>query len=137
MYENLVSLAILAFAFSVVSGRIERSIITGPMIFLAFGLVAGPVGLGFLNIDVKALELRVIADLTLALVLFIDAANTDLVTLRSHARIPLRLLLIGLPLCIALGVGVGMVVFPVSRCLRYAFSPLCSPPPMRLSARVL
>jgi NhaP-type Na+/H+ or K+/H+ antiporter len=112
MYENLVSLAVLAFAFSVVSGRIERSIITGPMIFLAFGLVAGPYGLGFLNSDVKAVELRVIADLTLALVLFIDAANTDLVTLRSHARIPLRLLLIGLPLCIALGVGVGMVVFP-------------------------
>ncbi len=112
MYENLVSLAILAFAFSVVSGRIERSIITGPMIFIAFGLVAGPVGLGFLNIEVKTLELRVIADLTLALVLFIDAANADRVILRSHARIPLRLLLIGLPLCIALGVGVGMVVFP-------------------------
>ena len=112
MYENLASLAILAFIFSVVSGRIERSIITGPMIFLAFGLVAGPFGLGFINIDVKAVELRIIADLTLALVLFIDAANADLVTLRSHARIPLRMLLIGLPLCIALGAGVGMVVFP-------------------------
>jgi len=112
MYENLAVLAVFAFMFSVVAGRIERSTITGPIIFIAFGLIAGPVGLGFLNIEVKAVELRVVADLTLALVLFIDAANADLSTLRSHARIPVRMLMIGLPLCIALGAGVGMVVFP-------------------------
>ena len=112
MYENLAVLVVFAFIFSVVAGRIERSTISGPMVFIAFGLIAGPVGLGFLNIEVKAVELRVVADLTLALVLFIDAANADLSTLRSHARIPRRMLLIGLPLCIALGAGVGMVVFP-------------------------
>lgn len=112
MYENLAILALFAFIFSVVAGRIERSTITGPIIFIAFGLIAGPFGLGFLNIEVKAVELRVVADLTLALVLFIDAANSDLSTLRSHARIPFRMLLIGLPLSIALGAGVGMVVFP-------------------------
>jgi NhaP-type Na+/H+ or K+/H+ antiporter len=82
------------------------------MVFIAFGVIAGPVGLGFLNLEVTNVELRVVADLTLALVLFIDAANADLSTLRSHARIPRRMLLIGLPLCIALGAGVGMVVFP-------------------------
>ena len=112
MYENLAALVVFAFIFSVVAGRIERSTITGPMVFIAFGVIAGPVGLGFLNLEVTNVELRVVADLTLALVLFIDAANADLSTLRSHARIPRRMLLIGLPLCIALGAGVGMVVFP-------------------------
>ncbi|MGD8372249.1 MAG: cation:proton antiporter, partial [Syntrophobacterales bacterium] len=112
MYENLAILAAFAFIFSVVAGRIERSTITGPIIFIAFGLISGHYGLGFLNIDVKAVELRVVADLTLALVLFIDAANADLVTLRSHARIPFRMLLFGLPLCIALGAVVGILVFP-------------------------
>ena len=112
MYENLATLVVFAFIFSVVAGRIERSTITGPMVFIAFGVIAGPVGLGFLNLEVTNVELRVVADLTLALVLFIDAANADLSTLRSHARIPRRMLLIGLPLCIALGAGVGMVVFP-------------------------
>jgi NhaP-type Na+/H+ or K+/H+ antiporter len=82
------------------------------MVFIAFGVIAGPVGLGILNMETTNVELRVVADLTLALVLFIDAANADLSTLRSHARIPRRMLLIGLPLCIALGAGVGMVVFP-------------------------
>jgi NhaP-type Na+/H+ or K+/H+ antiporter len=112
MYENLAVLVVFAFIFSVVAGRIERSTITGPMVFIAFGVIAGPVGLGILNMETTNVELRVVADLTLALVLFIDAANADLSTVRSHALIPERMLLIGLPLCIILGVGVGMVVFP-------------------------
>jgi NhaP-type Na+/H+ or K+/H+ antiporter len=112
MYSNVAIMTLFAFAFSVIAGRVERSAVSGPIIFIAFGLIAGPVGLGFLDMDVKDVELRVVADLTLALVLFIDAANADLTTLRTHAVIPRRMLLIGLPLCIALGVGAGMVIFP-------------------------
>ncbi len=112
MYSNLAIMTLFAFAFSVIAGRVERSAVSGPIIFIAFGLIAGPVGLGFLDMDVQDVELRVVADLTLALVLFIDAANADLATLRSHATIPRRMLLIGLPLCIALGVGAGLVIFP-------------------------
>jgi NhaP-type Na+/H+ or K+/H+ antiporter len=112
MYENLAVLALFAFIFSVIAGRVERSTVSGPMIFIAFGLIAGPFGIGFLDMDVTTTELRVIADLTLALVLFIDAANADLSVLRSHAKIPRRMLLIGLPLCIALGIGAGVVIFP-------------------------
>ena len=112
MYDNLAILAAFAFLFSVIAGRIERSAITGPMIYVLFGLLAGPMVFGFLKMDVHAVELRVIADLTLALVLFIDAANADLSTLRTHAIIPRRMLLIGLPLAIALGIGAGWVIFP-------------------------
>ncbi len=112
MYNNLAILAIFAFAFSVIAGRVERSSVTGPIIYIAFGLVAGQVGLGLMDLDINAVELRVIADLTLALVLFIDASNADLKTLRRHATLPRRMLLVGLPLCIALGVGVGILVFP-------------------------
>ena len=112
MYSDLATLTIFAFAFSVIAGRIERSAITGPIIYIFFGLIGGPIGLGFLDIDIKAVELRVIADLTLALVLFLDAANANLSVLRSHSVIPRRMLLIGLPLCIALGTWVGTLIFP-------------------------
>jgi NhaP-type Na+/H+ or K+/H+ antiporter len=112
MYDNLAILAAFAFLFSVIAGRVERSTITGPMIYVLFGLLAGPMVFGFLKMDVQAVELRVIADLTLALVLFIDAANADLSTLRTHAIIPRRMLLIGLPLAIVLGIGAGWVIFP-------------------------
>jgi NhaP-type Na+/H+ or K+/H+ antiporter len=97
MYQNLAILAVFAFLFSVVAGRVERSFVTGPMVYIFFGLIAGSSGLGLLDMDVAAVELRVIADLTLALVLFLDAANADLRVLRAHARIPRRMLLIGLP----------------------------------------
>jgi NhaP-type Na+/H+ or K+/H+ antiporter len=112
MYTDLATLTIFAFAFSVIAGRIERSSISGPIVYIFFGLIGGPIGLGFLDIDIKAVELRVIADLTLALVLFLDAANADLSILRSHSKIPRRMLLVGLPLCIALGTWVGTLIFP-------------------------
>jgi NhaP-type Na+/H+ or K+/H+ antiporter len=112
MYDNLAILAAFAFLFSAIAGRIERSTITGPMIYVLFGLLAGPMVFGFLKMDVQAVEIRVIADLTLALVLFIDAANANLSTLRTHAIIPRRMLLIGLPLAIVLGIAAGRVIFP-------------------------
>ena len=112
MYSELAIFAVFAFAFSSIGGRIERSWISGPIIFIAFGLLVGPMGLGFLELEIDAIALRVIADLTLALVLFIDAANANLETLRTYARIPRRMLLIGLPLCIALGAAIGKQVYP-------------------------
>ena len=112
MYSNLAALAVFALLFSAMSGRIERSWVTGPIVYLIFGFLAGPMVLGLIDIEVEAVELRVIADLTLALVLFIDAANADLKTLATHAVIPRRMLLIGLPLCIVLGVAMGRLVFP-------------------------
>jgi NhaP-type Na+/H+ or K+/H+ antiporter len=112
MYSNLATLSVFALIFSAMSGRIERSWVTGPIIYLIFGFLAGPMVLGLIDIEVEAVELRVIADLTLALVLFIDAANADLKTLATHAVIPRRMLLIGLPLCIVLGVAMGRLVFP-------------------------
>lgn len=42
MYEDLAILALFAFIFSVIAGRVERSSITGPIIFIGFGLLAGP-----------------------------------------------------------------------------------------------
>jgi NhaP-type Na+/H+ or K+/H+ antiporter len=48
--------------------------------------------------------------LTLALVLFTDAASADMGVLRKTKALPIRLLLIGLPLTILLGYGVGVLL---------------------------
>jgi NhaP-type Na+/H+ or K+/H+ antiporter len=97
--------------YSLVAGRLERTPITGPIVYLSFGLVVGPLGLGWLDLDVDRQELRVLADMTLALVLFIDAANANMSVLKKHAAIPVRMLLFGLPMTIALGVVTGMLLF--------------------------
>ncbi len=112
MYHNLAVLAIFAFVYSAVAGRIERSWLSGPIVFVLFGLVSGPHGLGILNVTVTAEGLQAIAELTLAFVLFTDAANTNLGVLRRNLNIPERLLLIGLPLTIGLGFFIGVLVFP-------------------------
>jgi NhaP-type Na+/H+ or K+/H+ antiporter len=112
MYVNLAIIAVIAFIYSAVAGRVERSVVSGPIIFLLIGLICGPLGLGFLDMDVDNIELRMLVDITLALVLFIDAANANLKVLRRNWEIPARMLLIGMPLVIVLGVVFGRYIFP-------------------------
>jgi NhaP-type Na+/H+ or K+/H+ antiporter len=56
--------------------------------------------------------MRLLAELTLAIVLFTDAANANLNILRTYNQIPLRLLVIGLPLCLLAGWGFSLLLFP-------------------------
>jgi NhaP-type Na+/H+ or K+/H+ antiporter len=111
MYEILAVLAGFAMVYAIVAGRVERTWISGPIIFMAFGVLLGPVGIGLLATERNPELLKGLAEMTLALVLFTDAAGADLGVLRRASRLPLRLLLIGLPLTIALGVGAGKLLF--------------------------
>ena len=111
MYENMAIIAAFVFLYSIACGGLERTPINGAVVFTAFGLVLGPLGLGLLTMNVDAEGLSTLAELTLALVLFSDAANANLGELKHSFRIPQRLLLIGLPLTILLGFGAGVLVF--------------------------
>ncbi|WP_428355197.1 cation:proton antiporter [Methyloprofundus sp.] len=117
MYEPLAILAAFVFLYSIVAGGLERTPINGAIVYMAFGLALGPFGfglpdgLGFMDMVVDRELLRSLAELTLGLVLFTDAANANLSVLKDSVRIPNRLLLVGLPLTILLGFGVGMLVF--------------------------
>ena len=111
MYENLAILATFVFLYSIVSGRLDRTPINGAVVFTAFGLALGPLGLGLLKLEMDSEGLRTLAELTLALILFADAANADFGILKKSIQIPRRLLLIGLPLTILLGFGVGVLLF--------------------------
>ena len=111
MYLDLALLAVGALLFSIVAGRVERSWLTGPIVFILFGFLIGPLGLELLSMEVKAGTLKFMAELTLALVLFIDAAGADLKVLRRESAIPTRMLLIGLPLTLLLGFGTGVMLF--------------------------
>jgi len=110
MYEILAVLAAFVLIYVAVAGRVERTWVSGPIVFTAFGLLIGPLGLGVLSMQTDPEALRTLAELTLALVLFTDAAGADLGVLRRVERLPLRLLAIGLPLTIALGFGAGMLL---------------------------
>jgi NhaP-type Na+/H+ or K+/H+ antiporter len=112
VYENGAVLALFILGYSVIAGRVERSWISGPIVFTAAGVILGPNVLGLLRLNLDAEDLRVLAEATLAMVLFTDAANADLRVLRSTVALPERLLLIGLPLTILLGFAVAWLFFP-------------------------
>jgi len=111
MYIELAILALFIFIYSLVAGRVERSVISGPMVFVTVGFLLGPFGLNWLKGDATSDDLRTLADLTLALILFIDAANADMSILKKQFRIPSRMLLLGLPGVIALGFGFAVLMF--------------------------
>jgi len=111
MYIELAILALFVFIYSLVAGRFERSMISGPMVFVVVGFLVGPSALGWLNGDATSNDLRVMADLTLALILFIDAANADMSVLKRQFHIPSRMLLLGLPGAIILGFGFAALIF--------------------------
>jgi NhaP-type Na+/H+ or K+/H+ antiporter len=111
MYIELAIFALFVFCYSIVAGRIERAAASGPIVFVVSGLLMGPLGLGWFDGDVSRAGLRVLADLTLALILFIDAANADLAVLKRHFRIPSRMLLFGLPGVIVIGTVIAALLF--------------------------
>lgn len=111
MHEQLAVLTIFVFLYSLVSKRLERTAFSGPMIFVSAGFLMGPAVLGWFPGEDPDQLLRWLADLTLALFLFIDAANADLTTLRKGYAIPGRMLLIGLPGAIVLGFILAFLMF--------------------------
>jgi len=112
MYIELAILAAFILCYCLVAGRIERSIISGPMVFVVAGFVLGPSVLGWLGKDMDGMSIRIFADITLAIVLFCDASNSNLTVLKSHINLPTRMLLYGLPGAIMLGFAAGYLLFP-------------------------
>ena len=112
MYQNLALLAAFLLAYSIFAGRLESRLLNGPLMFMLVGLILGPALLGVLQPRIDREGLKILAELTLAIVLFSDAANADLKVLRAYEGLPLRLLLIGLPLTILSGWLAGIWLFP-------------------------
>ncbi len=77
---------------ALLSGFIDRSGLPQVAVFLALGAALGPFGLGLLNITLDSPALRVVATLSLALVLFTDAVSLNSVEVKRRASLALRLL---------------------------------------------
>ena len=100
-------------AYGLLSRKVEQSVLTGPMIFVAFGLVVGTPGLDIVEIDLGSTGVALLAEATLGLLLFTDATRIDIVRLRDDAAIPARMLVAGLPLAVIFGTALGALLFDV------------------------
>ena len=86
MYQNIAILGAFIFLYSLASRGLKRTPLHGAILFTAFGLVFGHAGFNLLNPNLDPEGMGAIAELTLALVLFTDAANADLALLRHSSR---------------------------------------------------
>jgi len=103
-------LASVVFAFGLVSRRLEGTILTAPIVFVAAGMVLGPAGLGLVEFGLDDHTVLLLGEIALALLLFTDAARINLSGLRQNEALPLRLLGIGMPLTIALGTATAALL---------------------------
>jgi NhaP-type Na+/H+ or K+/H+ antiporter len=111
---SLASFAVIALGilcFGLVSGRLQRSFLTPPMVFVLFGLLLGEKALGLLTVDFENSIVHALAEITLVLVLFTDAARIDVRACYREHNLAARLLLFGIPLTVLLGTLVAVGLF--------------------------
>lgn len=105
-------LLIAAFlvGFSMIAKRLSSTILTAPMAFLGFGVALHFAGL----VPEEGSEriLHLLAEITLMVLLFLDAARVDHEGLRRNRVWPIRMLLIGIPLAFLFGSVAGWLLLP-------------------------
>ena len=101
---------VLVFLYSLVSQRLQPTVITAPMLFTAAGAATTllPEAARELVLDRKILLL--IAELGLVMLLFADASRINPSLLKAGRSLPIRLLITGMPLTIVLGAVCAIVV---------------------------
>ena len=110
-YPILIFAALLIFAYGLFSRLSERSPISAAMVFVSVGIIAGPLGFDLVELGLNSSTVRVLAELTLILVLFVDASTIDIPSLIQVKGLPFRLLFIGLPLTMVLGIFLAVPFF--------------------------
>ena len=75
--HGLALIAAGVILFGLVSRKLEGTIITAPMVFAAFGLLIGEAVFGLADLDFGHGFIHGLAEVTLILVLFSDAARID------------------------------------------------------------
>jgi NhaP-type Na+/H+ or K+/H+ antiporter len=111
-YDMIALMAGLVCVYAILAGGLEKTPFNGAVIYCAVGLGLGPIGAGWLRFEISANDLRLIAEMALALVLFVDAARADVSVLRRASKLPIRLILLALPLVIVLGWLAGILLLP-------------------------
>ncbi len=110
--QAIAVIAIAVFGYALVSERLAMAPVTAPMVFTAIGLIIGTAGLELVDQDNLTVGvIGALARATLILLLFTDAIRIDLRRLRETAQLPVRLLLIGLPLTVIAGTLLGVAMF--------------------------
>ncbi len=108
--DDIGVIAAVLVVYSLISRRLEGWLVSGPMFFVAAGILLGPDVANVVDLELTSETGLLIAEVTLVIVLFSDAGRIDLAALRENTSLPARLLGIGMPLTIGLGIVAGTLL---------------------------
>jgi NhaP-type Na+/H+ or K+/H+ antiporter len=109
---ELAAIAAVFLAFSLVSRRLQNTVLTASIFFVGAGLVLGSRLIRAVDLSQVAPFFLVVGVVALSLSFFNQASRINPATLPGAAALPARLLLIGLPLTAVAGALVGAWLFP-------------------------
>lgn len=99
-----------AIVYAMVAKRLSQTPITAPIIFLSVGAILAYAGI--IPLTEAEHMLHLVAEVTLIILLFLDAAKIDFKALFKTRAWPIRMLLIGLPLSVVFGAILAWFIFP-------------------------
>jgi NhaP-type Na+/H+ or K+/H+ antiporter len=102
LIAGLALIGIVIVVSALLSGLIDRTGLPQVAVFIAIGAALGPAGLGVFNTTLESPVLRVVATLSLTLVLFTDAVGLNISEVRRNARLAYRMLGPGTIVCAVL-----------------------------------
>ena len=108
--SGLLLVAALTILVTLVARRLGSTPVTVPMIFIAAG--TGLAYTDLLPAESARESLHFLAEIALVLLLFLDAAKVNLRELVAERTVPLRMLLLGLPIAVLLGTVAAAVFLP-------------------------
>jgi sodium/hydrogen antiporter len=111
-YPIFVFTALLLLVYGLFSKVLEKSVVSAPMIFVLVGIVVSFFHLEAFKDGLNAPMVKILAEITLVLVLFLDASTINRSELKKYRSLPIRLLFIGLPLTMLLGFLIAIPLFP-------------------------
>ena len=93
MITGLLFLCIFTLGFSMIAKRLENTVVTAPMLFIGVGFAIAEMRI--MPLEQSEELLHIVAEVSLVLLLFIDAAKTNLKAVLIQYNWPLRMLAIG------------------------------------------
>jgi NhaP-type Na+/H+ or K+/H+ antiporter len=105
----IIALIVLLYGFF--SKILENHNISGPMVFMVFGIGLSPLLLNIAHLEINDTIVKTIAEIALIIVLFSDSSTINIKKFRDQWKIPARLLFIGLPLTIIFSTYAGTLFF--------------------------
>ncbi len=102
LVAGLALIGIVIIVSALLSGLVDRSGLPWVAVFIAIGAALGPFGLGVFNMTLESPVLRVVATLSLTLVLFTDAVTLNTAEVKRNSGLAFRMLGPGTIFCAAL-----------------------------------